>query len=134
MSGADERMPGWLRFSTNDMGTPAGRYMLAGGTTADWAAYGRWFALRQLLATTPGAYVDVSDRRMLGSLARQLGLGPKACRDWLAALARCGAISSEDWAAGIVADADVANQCEAYRARVATNRRNRTGSSDATKG
>ncbi len=48
--GADERFPPWLRFSTNDMGSAAGRYMLAAGTTANWADYGRWFALRQILA------------------------------------------------------------------------------------
>lgn len=120
--GADERFPPWLRFSTNDMGSAAGRYMLAAGTTANWADYGRWFALRQILATTPGAAVDASNARLLGSLGRQLGLGIKACRSWLAALAECGAISAEDWADGIVCDPDVFNQQEAYQAKVRAGR------------
>ena len=122
--GADERFPPWLRFSTNDMGSAAGRYMLAAGTTANWADY----ALRQILATTPGAAVDASNARLLGSLGRQLGLGIKACRSWLAALAECGAINAEDWASGIVCDPDVFNQQEAYQNRVRVNRRNREGS------
>lgn len=120
--GADERFPPWLRFSTNDMGSAAGRYMLAAGTTANWADYGRWFALRQILATTPGAAVDASNARLLGSLGRQLGLGIKACRSWLAALAECGAINAEDWASGIVCDPDVFNQQEAYQAKVRAGR------------
>ena len=119
---ADERFPSWVRFSTNDMGSAAGRYMLAAGTTANWADYGRWFALRQVLATTPGGYIDASNARLLGSLGRQLGLGIKACRAWLAALAECGAINAEDWADGIVCDPDVFNQQEAYQAKVRAGR------------
>ena len=128
---ADERFPPWLRFSTNDMGSAAGRYMLAAGNTANWADYGRWFALRQILATTPGAAVDASNARLLGSLGRQLGLGIKTCRSWLAALAECGAISAEDWAGGMVCVPDVFNQQEAYQNRVRVNRRNREGSREA---
>ena len=119
---ADERFPAWLRFSTNDMGSAAGRYMLASGTTANWADYGRWFALRQILATTPGGAIDASNARLLGSLGRQLDLGIKACRQWLQALADVGAISPGDWERGVVCDPDVYDQQEAYQAKVRAGR------------
>lgn len=127
---ADERFPAWLRFSTNDMGSAAGRYMLASGTTANWADYGRWFALRQILATTPGGAIDASNARLLGSLGRQLDMGIKACRAWLQSLADVGAISPADWERGVVCDPDVFDQQEAYQNRVRVNRRNREGSSN----
>lgn len=125
MTSADEKLPQWFRLRTNDMDTPAGRYMLAGGSTSDWASYGRWFALRQILATTPGAYVDVSDQRQLRALARQLGFsGPKACRTWLDALAHCGAIAATDYETGEVTDPDVYNQQMQYVESVKRARRN----------
>lgn len=131
MTSADEKLPQWIRLRTNDWDSPAGRYMLAGGRTADWADYGRWFALRQLLATTPGAAIDASNPRQLGALARQLGFSsPKACRAWLEALVECGAISRADWEeGGSVVDVDVFNQQRSYVDRVRTNRANRSGSS-----
>lgn len=129
MTSADDKLPQWIRLRTNDWDSPAGRYMLAGGRTADWADYGRWFALRQLLATTPGAYIDASNPRQLGALARQLGFSsPRACRAWLEALVECGAISPADWEeSGWVVDVDVANQQISYRERVRVNRSNRSG-------
>lgn len=129
MTSADDKLPQWIRLRTNDWDSPAGRYMLAGGRTSDWADYGRWFALRQLLATTPGAYIDASNARQLGALARQLGFSsPRACREWLGALAECGAISPDDWGErGWVVDVDVSNQQSSYQDRVRVNRSNRAG-------
>ena len=129
MTSADDKLPQWIRLRTNDWDSPAGRYMLAGGRTSDWADYGRWFALRQLLATTPGAYIDASNARQLGALARQLGFSsPRACRAWLGALAECGAISPADWGErGWVVDVDVSNQQGSYQDRVRVNRSNRAG-------
>lgn len=129
MTSADEKLPQWIRVRTNDWDSPAGRYMLAGGRTSDWADYGRWFALRQILATTPGAYIDASNPRQLGSLARQLGFSsPARCRSWLEALAECEAIDRGDWeVSGWVVDIDVTNQQAAYRDRVRVNRSNRSG-------
>ena len=131
MTSADEKLPQWIRLRTNDWDSPAGRYMLAGGRTSDWADYGRWFALRQLLATTPGAYIDASNPRQLGALARQLGFpSPRACLAWLEALVECGAVSRTDWEEnGWVVDVDVANQQDSYRDRVRVNRSNRSGRS-----
>lgn len=126
-SGVDEKFPQWIRMRTNDFDSPAGRYILAGGSTSDWANYGRFFALRQILATTPGASVDVSNQRMLGSLARQLGFsGPKACRSWLAALAECDGIDREMLEErGQVLVGDVWEAQQSYQSMCRTNRRNK---------
>lgn len=133
-SGVDEKFPQWIRMRTNDFDSPAGRYILAGGSTSDWANYGRYFALRQILATTPGAAVDVSNQRMLGSLARQLGFsGPKACRSWLEALAECDAIDREMLEGrGQVLVGDVWDAQQSYQSMCRTNRRNkmRTATAD----
>lgn len=133
MNFADDKLPQWIRVRTNDWDSPAGRYILAGGRTADWADYGRWFALRQLLATTPGACIDASSQRQLGALARQLGFGSaRACREWLDALAECGAISAGEWeGTGLVVDVDVVNQQASYQSRVRVNRANRSGAGRA---
>lgn len=129
MNFADDKLPQWFRVRTNDWESPAGRYILAGGRTADWADYGRWFALRQILATTPGACVDASNPRQIGALARQLGFpSARACREWLDALAECGAVSPDEWSgSGLVVDYDVANQQASYQSRVRVNRANRSG-------
>ena len=133
-AGVDEKFPQWIRMRTNDFDSPAGRYILAGGSTSDWANYGRYFALRQILATTPGAAVDVSNQRMLGSLARQLGFsGPKACRSWLEALAECDAIDREMLEGrGQVLVGDVWDAQQSYQSMCRTNRRNkmRTATAD----
>lgn len=133
-TGVDEKFPQWIRMRTNDMDSPAGRYILAGGSTSDWANYGRYFALRQILATTPGAAVDVSNQRMLGSLARQLGFsGPKACRSWLEALAEFDAIDREMLEGrGQVLVGDVWDAQQSYQSMCRTNRRNkmRTATAD----
>lgn len=121
-----ERFPQWIRLRSNDTDTPAGRYILAGGSTADWANYGRLQALRQFLATTPGASIDVSDQRMLGSLARQLGMSARSCRSWLQALAECDAIDREMLEErGLVFDCDIFEAQVAYQSRCSTNARNR---------
>lgn len=133
MPWADDKLPQWIRVRTNDWDSPAGRYMLAGGRTSDWADYGRWFALRQLLATTPDAYIDVSNARQLGALSRQLGFsGPRACEAWMGALAECGAISAGDYGERRwVVDPDVSNQQAAYRDRCRTNRANKSSAGRA---
>lgn len=130
----DEKYPQWVRMRTNDYDTPAGRYILAGGSTTDWANYGRWFALRQILATTPLAVVDVSNPRQLGALARQLGFtGPKACRSWLQALAECDAIDREALEErGLVLDGDIFEALQSYQDMCRTNRRNKVGRSVGT--
>ena len=127
---AEERFPPWIKVSSRDMDSAAGRYMLAGGSQSDWADYGRWFALRQILATTPGAFVDARNARMLGSLSRQLGFSsPRRCREWLQALADCGAIDRGSWdERGEVVDVDVYNSVTSYQSRCRTNARNKAGS------
>lgn len=130
----DEKYPQWIRMRTNDYDTPAGRYILAGGSTSDWANYGRWFALRQILATTPLALVDVSNPRQLGALSRQLGFsGPKACRSWLQALAECDAINRDLFERrGLVTDDDICGALDSYQAMCRTNRRNKLGKRDGS--
>lgn len=133
-SRVDEKYPQWIRLRSNDYDTPAGRYILAGGSTTDWANYGRWCVLRQILATTPYALMDVSNPRQLGSLARQLGFsGPKACRSWLVALAECDAIDREALEErGWVLVGDISDALQAYQEMCRTNRRNKVGRSVGT--
>lgn len=132
-TGVDEKFPQWIRMRTNDMDSPAGRYILAGGSTTDWANYGRYFALRQILATTPAAVIDVSNPRMLGSLSRQLGFsGSKSCRSWLEALAECDGIDREmleERGQILVEDVWVAQQ--SYQSMCRTNRRNKLRGAEA---
>lgn len=124
---SEDRFPQWIRVPTSDWDSAAGRYMLAGGSQSNWADYGRWCALRQILATTKGAFVDVTNDRQLGALSRQLGFASRrACRSWLDALAECEAISPPDYAEGLVVSLDVAAQQRNYVDRVETNRRNRS--------
>lgn len=96
-----EKFPQWVKFRTDDMGGPVGRYVIGPGDDAGWASYGRFFALRQMLATTPQAYIDVSDARSLGYLSRTLGFSrPARCREWLEMLVCCDAIDAEAWGRG----------------------------------
>lgn len=121
----DDKYPQWVRIRTNDFQTPQGRYVLSGGTTASWADYGRWVALRQMLAQSPGATIDVSDQRELRGLSRELGFPtPRRCLDFLGVLATCDAIDPELLARGTVADADVLSAQQSYQARVMANRSN----------
>ena len=125
----EERFPPWMRVSTRDMDSTAGRYMLAGGSQSDWADYGRWFALRQILSTTPGACLDAGNPRILGSLARQLGFGgQRRCREWLQSLSECGAIDRGSWdECGEVVDAEIYNSLASYQSRCRTNALNKAG-------
>ena len=121
----DDKYPQWMRIRTNDFQTPQGRYVLSGGTAASWADYGRWVALRQMLAQSPGATLDVSDQRELRGLARELGFStPRRCLEFLQVLASCDAIDAELLARGTVADADVLAAQQSYQARLRTNRSN----------
>lgn len=121
----DEKYPQWMRIRTNDFQTPQGRYVLSGGTAASWADYGRWVALRQMLAQSPGATLDVSDQRELRGLARELGFStPRRCLDFLEVLASCDAIDAELLARGTVADADVLAAQQSYQSRLRANRSN----------
>lgn len=121
----DEKYPQWMRIRTNDFQTPQGRYVLSGGTAASWADYGRWVALRQMLAQSPGATLDVSDQRELRGLARELGFStPRRCLEFLQVLASCDAIDAELLARGTVADADVLAAQQSYQSRLRANRSN----------
>lgn len=121
----DEKYPQWMRIRTNDFQTPQGRYVLSGGTAASWADYGRWVALRQMLAQSPGATLDVSDQRELRGLARELGFStPRRCMEFLEVLASCDAIDAELLARGTVADADVLAAQQSYQSRLRANRSN----------
>lgn len=121
----DDKYPQWMRIRTNDFQTPQGRYVLSGGTAASWADYGRWVALRQMLAQSPGATLDVSDQRELRGLARELGFStPRRCLDFLQVLASCDAIDPELLARGTVADADVLAAQQSYQSRLRANRSN----------
>ena len=121
----DDRCPPWIRVSTSNMTTVEGRYILGGRSAREFADYGRYFALIQLVARTPQGYIDVGDARRLKSLAADLGMTPKACRDWLAVLVEGGAIDAECYEArGWVFMPDVYNQVQSYQGQVAANRRN----------
>ena len=88
MSADDKRLK-WLRVSTADMTSPEGRYILGGKSTKEWADYGRYFALLQLMASSPEGTIDVSDARRLKSLAVELSMTPAACKEWLAHRSIC---------------------------------------------
>jgi len=122
---ADDKCPPWIRVSTHDMTSIAGRYILGGKSVKEWADYGRYFALMQLIARTPGGYIDVSDDRRLRSLATDLAMSPKACRDWLSTLVEGSAIDRESYeVAKQVTITDVYNFVEAYQSKARANRRN----------
>lgn len=113
-----EKFPQWVKFRTDDMGGPVGRYVIGPGDDAGWASYGRFFALRQMLATTPQAYIDVSDARSLGYLSRTLGFSrPAKCREWLEMLVCCDAIDAEAWGRGWVLEGSMWDQQEQYKSR-----------------
>lgn len=121
----DDRCPQWIRVSTLDMTSPEGRYILGGKSVREWADYGRWFALLQLVARSPEGYIDVADARRLKSLAADLAMTTKACREWLAVLVEGGAIDSEmyeqrSW----VCVTDVFDAVQSYKVQVRVNKRN----------
>ena len=126
MAEVSEKFPQWVHFRTNDMSGPEGRYIIGLGDEAGWASYGRYFALRQMLATSPLGYIDVSDARSLGYLTRSLGFArPKACREWLDMLAVAGGIDMELWSGRQwVLDASMQEQLTSYQSRCRTLRRN----------
>jgi hypothetical protein len=121
---ADDKCPPWIRVSTHDMTSAAGRYIIGGGSPKEWADYGRFFALLQLQACTADGRIDVADDRRLRSLARDLGMTPKACRDWLQMLAEGGAIDLESLEAGHVVNADVWEFVQSYQTQARVNRKN----------
>ena len=106
------------------MTSQEGRYILGGKSAKEWADYGRWFALLQLMARTQEGYIDVSDPRRLKSLAVDLALTPKACRDWLGVLVDGGAIEQESYDVGRVLVPDVYNSVQSYKSQVRANKRN----------
>jgi hypothetical protein len=122
---ADDKTPPWIRVSTHDMTSSAGRYILGARTARDWANYGRWFALQQILAGVPESVLDVSAPQRLKSLAHELAMTPKACSDWLAVLSEGGAIDSEAYESkGLVFVPDVYDAVTSYQSRVKVNRAN----------
>lgn len=123
---ADDKHLQWLRVNTCDMVSLEGRYILGGKSTREWADYGRWFALLQLMARSSDGCIDVGDPRRLKSLAADLALSPKACRDWLAVLVEGGAIDRDNYEQGRIFVADVFNAVQAYNAQVRANKRNGT--------
>lgn len=122
---ADDKRPQWIRVSTYDMTSPEGRYILGGKSAREWADYGRWFALLQLMARTTEGYIDVSDPRRLKSLATDLALTPKACGDWIGVLVEGGAVEREAYEEkGWICVADVYNAVQSYKCQVRANKRN----------
>lgn len=122
---ADDKCPQWIRVSTSDMTSQEGRYILGGKSQREWADYGRWFALIQLMARDSNGFIDVSDPRRLKSLAVDLALTPKACRDWLGVLVDGGAIDREAYEArGWICVADVYNAVQSYQTQTRANKRN----------
>lgn len=121
----DDKYPQWIRVSTHDMTSPAGRFVLGARTAKDWANYGRWFALQQLLATMPDSFIDVSSPQRLKSLAHDLTMTPKACAEWLSVLSEGGAIDTEAYETRrIVCVPDIFNAVSSYQSRVRVNRAN----------
>lgn len=121
---AEDKSPQWIRVSTSDMFSQEGRYILGGRSNKEWADYGRWFALLQLLGRTADGYIDVSDPRRLKSLASDLAMQPKACKEWLAMLVEGGAVDREAYETkGRVCVADVFDAVQSYKCQVRANRR-----------
>lgn len=122
----EERFPRWVRLRTDEYHQPEGRYVIGAKTsTSGWADYGRWQALKQILATTPGAVVRVGDKRELAWLAAELGFasGPKLMA-FLSVLADAGAIDRECLDRGEVFDVAVYEHQQAYQSRARVNRKN----------
>lgn len=125
---ADDKCPQWIRVSTHDMTSSAGRYILGARTQKDWANYGRWFALMQLLASTPESVIDVSTPQRLKSIAHELAMTPKACEEWLGTLSESGAIDTEAYdAKRLLFVPDVYDAVQSYQTRVRVNRQNAKG-------
>ncbi|MBQ6395502.1 MAG: hypothetical protein IJH87_04085 [Atopobiaceae bacterium] len=128
MTSTDDKFPQWMRIRTNDMTTPEGRFVLGGMSTQEWADYGRLMALRQILSTTPGASVDVSNRRQLASLATSLGLTAPKCRQLLEVFVEAGAIDRELFEGkNVVFVNDIFEAQESYKSRCRVNRKARAG-------
>ena len=121
---ADDRYPHWIRVNSDDMTSEEGRYILGGKSTQEWADYGRYFALMQLLARTTGARLHVKDERLLKSLSVDLSMTPKACVSWLDMLGECGAINPLDYAEGYVTIDDVTCAVLDFQDTVRRNKRN----------
>ena len=122
---ADGKCPQWVKVSTFDMATNGGRYILGGKSAKEWADYGRWFALIQLCARSPEGWIDVSDQRRMRSLASDLGMTPKACRDWLDMLGAGGAIDPEIYETKHQVFVPAAwNAVQAYQPQAKVNRAN----------
>lgn len=122
---ADDKCPQWIRVSTTDMTSTEGRYILGGKSTREWADYGRWFALMQLVARSPEGYLDVADARRLKSLAVDLAMTPKACTEWLEMLVEGGAVEREAYEVQKwVCVPDIWNAIQSYRMQVRANKRN----------
>jgi len=121
---ADDKCPPWIRVNTSDMLSQEGRYILGGRTTKEWADYGRYFALLQLLARSPEARIYVEDERLLKSLSVDLNMTPKSCRAWLDDLDAIGVLNSNDYADGYVMIDDVTNAVSDYLSQVRRNREN----------
>lgn len=122
---ADDKCPPWIRVSTTDMTSSEGRYILGGKSAKEWADYGRYFALIQLVARSPQGFIDVSDPRRLKSLAVDLAMTPKACKDWIDMLLTGGVIERESYERmGWICIVDVYNAVQSYQAQVRANKRN----------
>lgn len=131
---ADDKCPPWVRLSTSDMTSMAGRYILGGKGPKEWADYGRYIGLMQLMARTEEGYVDISDPRRLRSLSQDLGMTPKACREWIEMLIEGGAVERESYEqCGWVCVADVYNAVQSYRTKCRINKRNAAGAATPKK-
>lgn len=121
---ADDRYPHWIRVNSDDMTSEEGRYILGGKSTQEWADYGRYFALMQLLSRTTGARLNVGDPRLLKSLASDLGMTAKACVTWLDMLSTSGVLNPNDYAEGYVTIDDVTCAVLDFQDTVRRNKRN----------
>ena len=122
--GADDRCPHWIRVNTDDMTSAEGRYILGGKSSREWADYGRYFALMQILARSPEARLHVADERLLKSLAVDLGMTPRACTEWLEVLGTSGILNPVDYGQGYVTIDDVSRAVIDFQDTVRRNKRN----------
>ena len=121
---ADDRYPHWIRVNSDDMTSEEGRYILGGKSAKEWADYGRYFALIQLLARSTGARIHIADERLLKSLSVDLGMAPKACKAWLDMLATSGVLNHLDYEQGYVTIDDVSRAVLDFQDTVRRNKRN----------
>lgn len=124
MASADDRVLRWVRYRSDDYDTSESGWLIGEGKQAGWADYGRWVAMRGILARTLGAAIDLGDARMAASVAKRLGTTARGLSALCDALCGLGAIDADEWGRRVLVVPDVLNAQIEYQARCRRNRDN----------